>query len=79
MLVYIPQLSARKAKLQRMTDRLPKVPQHLVSDSNIIDYDYANYNINQVEKDMKEVENLLSKAQTALDIVNNSATMEIEF
>lgn len=78
MLVYIPQLSARKMKLQRMANRLPKERKVTMSGSNIIDYVYANYDVEKVEQDMRDTSDLLAQAQTALDLVNNSETIEIE-
>ena len=43
-----------------------------------IDYRYVNYDIDTVAADYETVYGLLSKAQTALDLVNNTAMMEIE-
>ena len=43
-----------------------------------IDYRYANYDISAARKDYEELRALLSKAQTALDLLNNSAAFEIE-
>ena len=80
MLVYLPQLSARKFKLQNMMSRLPKVRESASGFGNnkLIDYNYANYDISSVEIDFAEVDQLLQKAQTALDLLNNTETMEIE-
>lgn len=80
MLVYLPQLSARKFKLQNMMSRLPKVRESASGFGNnkLIDYNYANYDISSVEIDFAEVDRLLQKAQTALDLLNNTETMEIE-
>lgn len=80
MLVYIPQLTARKEKLARMVNRLPKQRENTGSyrTAPIIEYSYANYDMEEVEQDYKETAALLAKAQTALDLVNNTQTMEIE-
>lgn len=79
MLVLIPQLSARKSKLSSMKSVLPKVRERSRNTgSNIIDYWYANYDIKKVAADYDEVSQLLAKAQTALDLVNNTETMEID-
>lgn len=80
MLVYIPQLTARKRKLGDMKSRLPK--QREMADrfgrtGSIIDYSYANYDIDEVERDYHAVSDELARAQTALDVVNNVETMEI--
>ncbi len=83
MLIFIPQLSIRKSKLQEMSMHLPKERETINSfgrnsNSSVIDYRYTNYEIPQVEKDLQEVSELLSKAQTALDVVNNTKKMKIE-
>lgn len=80
MLIYIPQLTQRKEKLYMMKSKLPKAREtsSYSSRGNIIDYRIANYDIEAAEKDYSEVSALLAKAQTALDVVNNSETMEID-
>ena len=79
MLVYIPQLSEKKRKLTKMAGCLPK---ERTSDSTygskIIEYTYTNYEIADAEADLLRVTEELAKAQTALDQINSSATMEIE-
>ena len=54
LLVYIPQLSAKKAKLRGMADTLPKARENSYGSSNIIDYRIVNYDIKQVKKDLYE-------------------------
>lgn len=79
MLIYLPQLSQRKDKLYRMKNRLPKTREKSsYSGSNIIDYRIVNYDIAAAEADYNEAAALLSKAQTALDVINNTETMEID-
>lgn len=77
-LVLIPQLSEKKMKLYSMKSQLPKVRETSSSRSNIIDYLYANYDIKAVEADYAKVSELLVKAQTSLDYINNTETMEID-
>lgn len=80
MLVYIPQLTARKQKLSQMMSRLPKqrdMGSLYGHTSNIIDYSYANYDIKAAETDYEAVSDELARAQTALDVLNNTETMEI--
>ena len=79
LLVYIPQLSAKKAKLRDMADTLPKTRENNYGKSNIIDYRIANYDIKQVKKDLDAVTEELSKAQLALDTINHSVEFDIEF
>ena len=80
MLVYIPQLTDRKSKLSKMSCRLPKERANAsgYGAKTIVEYRYANYDINQVTADLAAVTDELARAQTALDVVNNSVTLEIE-
>lgn len=80
MLVYIPQLSARKRKLSDMAGRLPKERMNSAGfgAKPIIEYRYANYEVTDAEADLKAVTDELSRAQTALDVTNNSGIMEIQ-
>ena len=79
LLVYIPQLSAKKAKLRGMADTLPKARENNFGKSNIIDYRYVNYDIKQVKADLDTVTEELSKAQLALDTINHSLEFDIVF
>ncbi|MDO5409785.1 MAG: hypothetical protein Q4F21_04950 [Lachnospiraceae bacterium] len=78
MLVYIPQLSQQKQKLYRMKNRLPKQRQALGGSTAVIDYNYANYDIAKAKEDYQRISDELSKAQTALDVINSTETMEID-
>lgn len=78
MLVYIPQLSKRKAKLKDMAGCLPKVREVHMFRSNFIDYRYVNYDLNAVKADLDTVTAELSNAQLALDSVNHTAVIEID-
>lgn len=76
-LVYIPQLSAQKSKLAGMRKRLAKTREYSRAGTSIIEYCYANYDIEAADAEFKRVSDLLAKAQTALDVVNNSVKFEI--
>ena len=78
LLVYIPQLSAKKAKLRGMADTLPKARENNYGKSNIIDYRIVNYDIKQVRKDLDVVTDELAKAQLALDTINHSLEFDID-
>jgi len=78
MLIYIPQLTKRKDKLELMVHTLPKQRDISQFKSNIIDYKYTNYDIEEVEFDYKKTCDELSKAQIALDTINLNKTFEIE-
>lgn len=80
MLVYIPQLTARKMKLSEMKDRLPRQRESAVSfgrGSAIIEYSYANYEIETAQAEYAAAAEELAKAQTALDVINNTEKMDI--
>lgn len=77
-LVLIPQLTSKRNKLAVMKAKLPKVRENNLGRSPIIDYRYANYDIKAVEEDYEKVSAMLAKAQTALDLLNNTETMEID-
>ncbi|MBR5090703.1 MAG: hypothetical protein IK093_14830, partial [Ruminiclostridium sp.] len=80
LLIYMPQLSRRCQKLRSMKSVLPKArEERFGKGSNIIDYRYANYDISAAEADYNKACDLLAKAQTALDTVNNTVTFELEF
>ena len=78
MLIYIPQLTAKKQKLSVMKDtpKLERVTGN--ARSNIIDYTYTNYDADIVSKDYELVEAELTKAQIALDKVNVTKTFEVD-
>lgn len=77
LLIYIPQLSQKKNLLSEMANRLPKKRSGESSYSNIIDYTYANYDIEKAAADYAEVSEELAKAQMALDLINTTETMEV--
>ena len=78
MLVYIPQLTKRKSKLLEMKSRLPKerVEEQYGRQSNIIDYTYTKYDLGAVEADYEKTADELSRAQLALDTVNQRDSFE---
>ena len=79
MLVYLPQLNRQCEVLSKMRDAMPKVR---VSSGypggNIIDYKYANYDIEEVGRYYAELSDTLAKAQTVLDLVNSTVEFEID-
>ena len=79
MLVYLPQLTARKSRLAAMKERLPMERVSAVGYSNnyLIEYNYANYDIEDAERDYRETAEELIRAQTALDLINSTETIEI--
>ena len=77
-LVYIPQLTERKEKLRTMASALPKSRQQSFSGSSVVDYSYANYDPRLAASDLEKVSAALSDAQTALDLVNSTETLELD-
>lgn len=81
MLVLIPQLTAEKKRLERMASRLPKQRSQTIgygAKPAIIDYEYANYDIEAVKHDLEKCSDELAKAQTALDLTNNTKNFAID-
>lgn len=80
MLVYIPQLSQRKIKLRNMAGVLQKarVKGRSAVNSAVIEYTYANYDVEEAKAAADAAAEELARAQTALDKVNNTETMEID-
>lgn len=76
MLVYLPQLTARKNKLARMKAVLPKTRAGTPV-GNYPDYRYANYDIEAVTAEYDGVAKELAAAQSALDLLNNTITFEV--
>ena len=78
LLVYIPQLTERKAKLANLSRTLAK--KRVVSDarSTLIEYQYANYDVAAAKADYEAVCAELANAQLALDKLNTTETMEID-
>lgn len=79
MLVYLPQLNAECATLSKMRGAMPKVRVNsgYSGGGNIIDYKYANYDIEEVGRYYTDIAETLAKAQTALDLVNSTVEFEI--
>ena len=79
-LVYIPQLTEMRSRLYDMQNRLPKQRTSVggIGSNTVIDYRYANYSVEKAKADYTRVSDELRKVQTALDVVNTTATMELE-
>ena len=78
-LVYIPQLTAKKRKYDSMRGRLPKERNSsIMRNASIIEYDYCNYDIAEAEADYNAVSDELARAQNALDIVNSTVMFEVD-
>lgn len=81
LLIYIPQLNRRKQKLYGMQNRLSKQRETsagAIKVTSIIDYNYANYDIDMVKADYVSTADELARAQTALDVINSCEMLEID-
>ena len=79
MLVYLPQLGTRKEMLTQMSKMLPRQRKDRdYNSSNNIEYVYANFDIGEARDELERVSELYAQAQTALDIVNNRDTLEVD-
>ena len=76
MLIYLPQLNERKMKLSQMANVLAKT-RLSTGDGSIIEYEYANYDLEQVRADLLKTGDELIRAQLALDRLNQTELMEI--
>ena len=80
MLVYIPQLTARKKKFERMRSRLPKerISNGFTRSASFVEYIHCNYDVKQAEADYLKAAKELAAAQMALDKVNATITFETD-
>ena len=76
-LVYIPQLTRQKEKLGFMASSLEKKRLTNTNRTNLIEYQFANYELKKVQEDYAAVSDELTRAQIALDRINTTKTMEI--
>ncbi len=80
MLVYIPQLTARRNKLEQMCTRLQKERMTNIygRSSDMTEYKYCNYDVKKANEDYMKTLDELAKAQTALDAVNSTVKFEVD-
>ena len=80
MLVYIPQLTTHKKKLEKMVGRLPKerLSSGFSRSSNFIEYTYCNYDVEEIKRDLEETAKELAAAQMILDKVNSTVEFAVD-
>lgn len=80
-LVYLPQLNNKVARLSKMKSVLPKqrVEGYGRQSVNLIDYSYANYDVKKAEEEYLIASATLAKLQLALDAVNSTKVFEFDF
>jgi hypothetical protein len=77
-LIMIPQLTARKNRLDQLRSNLPKTREMNMRSGSIIDYRVANYDPKQAQADYEKASDELAKLQTALDLFNTTVTFELD-
>lgn len=75
-LIWMPQLSQRIAKLEKMASRIPKIRVSQYG-SNIVDYQIINYDLEEISKELEKHVKLLNNVQNELDIINNTKKFEV--
>ncbi len=73
-LIYLPQQHMRVATLENMTRRLPRerVPSQYNARTNMIEYNYLNYDLADAQRLYQAAAEELSRTQIALDRVNTT-------
>lgn len=77
-LIAIPQLSDRKRKLSVMRAAQKKKRNESTRSTNLIEYTYANYDVEKAEQDYQATIAELARIQNALDLVNSTVQFEID-
>ena len=76
-LIKLGMLTERKQKFARMRSTQEKRRSQITG--NVIDYIYANFDIEAADMAYEEADAELKHLQTALDLVNNTVTFEISY
>lgn len=71
-LVLIPKLTERQRILRAMASKSPK-ERKASYNSGLVEYSYANYDVQEVRKQYGLCSNELDRLRTALDTLNNTA------
>lgn len=78
-LVRMAQLNARKNTLNQMRKRLPvERLSNMFGRSNIIEYRYVNYDLDQVNADYNSICQQVIDIQMALDVCNQTVEFQID-
>ncbi|MCD7763953.1 MAG: hypothetical protein LUI14_12320 [Lachnospiraceae bacterium] len=79
-LVYLPQLTAQKQKLGIMARRLPKerLQNSRTTTAAVSEFCFANYDIKTAKEEYKMTVDTITALQSALDLINNTETFEID-
>ena len=77
-LVFLPQATERLRKLSVMLSRPAKLRAEDTGRTSIIEYEYLNYDLATVQKDYDALVEKKTKVMTALDLVNNTVSFDVE-
>ena len=77
-LVFLPQASERLQLLSVMLSKPPKFRATDTGRTSIIEYEYLNYDLETVQKDYDALMEKKSQLLTALDLVNNTVSFEVD-
>lgn len=78
-LIKMAQLNLRKQVLDSMRNRLPKERQSIpYTRTNIIEYQYVNYDIEMVTADYDKLCEEIAQIQLALDTCNQTKTFDVD-
>ena len=78
LLVYLPQLRELKKKLGEMK-KAPISGRSCSSYGGVKEYTYSNYSVEKVAEDYKLISDEYAKAHTALDYLNATGEIEVDF
>ena len=78
MLVFLPQATDRLRKLSGMLAKPEKSRAENTGRTNIIEYEYLNYDPEKVRQDYDALMDRKSRALSALDVLNNTVPFEVE-
>ena len=78
MLVYLPMLRERKQTLQKMKDE-PMCGHSSSITYRGVRYTYSNYSVKKVTEDYRRIADEYAKAHTALDLVNATGEIEVDW
>ena len=78
MLCYLPQLRERKQTLKKMKDK-PISGRSSSILEGVVKYDYCNYSVQKATEDYKKIADEYAKAHTALDLINVTGEIEVDW
>lgn len=78
MLCYLPQLRERKQILKKLKDQ-PISGRSSGIFEGIVRYEYCNYSVQKATEDYKKIADEYAKAHTALDLINVTGEIEVDW